>query len=238
MASPPRLSLILLLVACLVSLSVVALAGEAPTLLLRIPSATDEALAALRGLVSQDDLRPLPDGSYHVFLSASLLDQISPVVDYEVLEKSRPLRQKVADADLGADLPDGYLDLDGIWDRLSSLVRDNPNILRFVNLTSFGPGRTFEGREMLMVKLSDNVAVIEDEPNVLILASHHAREIVNPHIVLDLLQRLVDGYNRNDTRLRKIVEENEIFLSPLWNPDGYYHVWEVDNMWRKNRKPQ
>ena len=91
---------------------------------------------------------------------------------------------------------------------------------------------------MPMVKLSDNVHVDEDEPNVLIVASHHAREIVNPHIVLDLLERLVAGYNGNDTTLRPIVENYEIFLSPLWNPDGYYHVWEVDNMWRKNRKPQ
>lgn len=224
-----------LLLLSLLLLAVAATTAEPQTLLVRLPNPTNEVLGSLSALVDPSDLRPLSDGSYHVFLPAPLLDMLSSA-EYEVLDKSGPLRQKLARADDA--LPVGYLDLEGIWDRLSTLVRSHPDILAFVNLTSYGPGRTFEGREMPMVKLSDNVGINEDEPNILVLASHHAREIVNPHIVLDLLERLLDGYARNDTRLRKLVEDNEIFLSPLWNPDGYYHVWEVDNMWRKNRKPQ
>jgi len=143
----------------------------------------------------------------------------------------QPYRKKVA------NLPVGYLDLDGIWAAMRELQRNYPNIIQIINLTSYGPGWTYEGREMPMLKLSDNVIVDEDEPNILIVSAHHAREIITPHIALDIINRLVAGYNSNDTRLRSIVENNEIFISPLWNPDGYYHVWEVDNMWRKNKKP-
>jgi len=203
--------------------------------LVRLASPSHEVSQLLFSLIDKDDLRIQPDGAFEVFLSdsqyATILSRLDSTSSMEILERSGPLRSKL-------NLPEGYLDLAGIWDRLTTLVRANPGILTFVNLTSYGPGTTYQGREMPMVKLSDNVNVDEDEPNILIVASHHAREIVNPHIVLDLLDRLVSGYNRNDTTLKGIVESYEIFLSPLWNPDGYNHVWEVDNMWRKNRKPQ
>ena len=28
-----------------------------------------------------------------------------------------------------------------------------------------------------------------------------------------------------------------LIFAPIWNPDGYEYVWDVNNMWRTNRKP-
>lgn len=200
-----------------------------PSLLVRYPGDAEELREILAS--KEDDFFFGGDGKVQIFLSEdefSLLQSRFPT--FEVVERAMPLKKKMA------DIPEGYLDLDGIWSKIDSLVREFPTLIQRVNLTGFGPGLTYEGREMPMVKISDNVARDEDEPNILIVASHHCREIINPHIVLDLMERLLRGYS-TDQRLRKIVDGNELFLSPLWNPDGYDYVWKVNNMWRKNRKP-
>jgi hypothetical protein len=33
------------------------------------------------------------------------------------------------------------------------------------------------------------------------------------------------------------VDDYEIWISPVWNPDGYEYCYYVDNWWRKNRNP-
>ena len=38
-------------------------------------------------------------------------------------------------------------------------------------------------------------------------------------------------------RIRKMVEETQIYLAWDWNPDGWRYVFDVDNSWRKNRLP-
>ena len=34
-----------------------------------------------------------------------------------------------------------------------------------------------------------------------------------------------------------MVDGNEIWIAPVWNPDGYEYVFTTqDNLWRKNRR--
>ena len=75
----------------------------------------------------------------------------------------------------------------------------------------------------------------EDEPEFLLVAAHHSREIVTPVIALHALDRLVTGYEV-DPAITAIVDANEIWIAPVWNPDGYEYVFNVDNLWRKNRR--
>lgn len=57
------------------------------------------------------------------------------------------------------------------------------------------------------------------KPGVLIQASDHAREWVPMTITLETAERLVANYQTNDA-IKDIVENTDIFLVPVNNPDG------------------
>ena len=90
-------------------------------------------------------------------------------------------------------------------------------------------------RDILAMKISDNVLVDEDEPEVLILALHHAREWVNHEIAIEFIKNITSAYG-NDTRLSWLVDNREIWIVPMVNPDGLDFSLEFDSMWRKNRR--
>src|SRR4029450_5810092 len=94
---------------------------------------------------------------------------------------------------------------------------------------------TVEGRHLYALKISDNVAQDEDEPAMLIVSTHHAREISPPVIALMAADRLTSQYG-SDAQITSAVNGHEIWIAPVWNPDGYNYVFTTDNMWRKNRR--
>jgi hypothetical protein len=80
-----------------------------------------------------------------------------------------------------------------------------PAIAQVVDLTAtYSTPPTFEGRHMFALKISDNVAIDEDEPAMLVVSAHHAREISTPVIALDAADRLTSGYDV-DPRLTAAV---------------------------------
>lgn len=130
----------------------------------------------------------------------------------------------------------GYLDLDGVNARLQEIAAAYPAIAQVVDLTvAYNQAPTFEGRHLYALKISDNVSVDEDEPAMLVAAAHHAREIGTPVIALDAADRLTTGY-ASDPRITAAVDSHEIWIAPVWNPDGYNHVFTSNNLWRKNRR--
>jgi carboxypeptidase T len=134
-----------------------------------------------------------------------------------------------------AALPATYQDLEGILARMNEIASTYPAIAEVVDLTAtYNTPPTAEGRHMYALKISDNVSVDEDEPAMLIVADHHAREISTPLIALEAADRLTTGYD-TDPQITAAVNENEIWIAPVWNPDGYNYVFTGDNFWRKNR---
>ena len=134
-------------------------------------------------------------------------------------------------------IPPGYLDLTEIVDEMYDYESSYPSICKVYDLTdTYDISPTYEGRHIYAIKISDNVTVDEDEPNFLIVSCHHAREIVTPVIALYSIEQFITNYG-SDPDITALVDEYEIWISPVWNPDGYEYVFYVDNMWRKNRHP-
>jgi hypothetical protein len=132
--------------------------------------------------------------------------------------------------------PAGYSDLNGVYARMNAFAAAHPSRALVVDLTvKYGTPVTAEGRHLFALKVSDNVALDEDEPNMLLVAEYHAREIVTPEIVLTAAGKLLDGYAGN-AAIQAAVDGYEIWLAPVWNPDGYNYVFTSDNFWRKNRR--
>jgi hypothetical protein len=166
---------------------------------------------------------------------------------FETLAIGRPFNEIQAErqaalagegGDPGAlDVPPGYPNFIQVIDQLATAAAVYPSICQFVDLTTtYGMPVTHDGNHIYALKISDNVAVEEDEPAFLMVSNHHAREIVTPVLALYAMDQLTAGYG-TDPLITNLVDDNEIWIAPVWNPDGYVYVFEVNNMWRKNRMP-
>ena len=96
-------------------------------------------------------------------------------------------------------------------------------------------GLTEQGRPYYALKISDNVAVEEDEPAVFFVAEHHAREVMTPEVARDIIDYLLSRY-ATDPQVQAWVNQTEIWVMPNHNPDGANHVFTVYDLWRKNRR--
>lgn len=136
-----------------------------------------------------------------------------------------------------SQIPTGYLSLSEIIDEMNETEDSYPSICKVYDLTEFyNVEPTYEGRHIYAMKISDNVLIDEDEPNFLMVSCHHAREIVTPVIALYSISQLTTNYGVNPS-ITAIVDEYEIWITPVWNVDGYEYVYNFDNYWRKNRHP-
>jgi hypothetical protein len=99
-------------------------------------------------------------------------------------------------------------------------------------------GKSYQGRDIVAIKISDNVATDEAEPEVLYDAQHHAREHITAEMTLYLLGMFTSGY-ASETRVRNVVNSREIWIIPQVNPDGseYDIATGSYRSWRKNRQP-
>ncbi|MBW5425761.1 zinc carboxypeptidase [Streptomyces sp. BG9H] len=99
-------------------------------------------------------------------------------------------------------------------------------------------GKSYAGRDIVAIKISDNVATDEAEPEVLFTHHQHAREHLTVEMALYLLRELGDDY-ATDARVKKMVDSREIWIVPDMNPDGgeYDIATGSYRSWRKNRQP-
>ena len=102
----------------------------------------------------------------------------------------------------------------------------------------FSIGKSYQGRELWAMKISDNVVTDENEPEVLFDGVHHAREHLSLEQTLAILRWLSDGYGTDD-RVTSIVNSREVWIVFAVNPDGaeYDLTGNPYREWRKNRQP-
>ncbi|MFX1252943.1 MAG: M14 family zinc carboxypeptidase [Promethearchaeota archaeon] len=96
-------------------------------------------------------------------------------------------------------------------------------------------GQSVEGRDLVVLKISDNPEVDEEEPEVFYMAQLHAREAISAEVALGLIKKLVEGYG-TDSEVTEIVDTRELWILPVANPDGSMYVANTDGSWRKNRR--
>ncbi|MFD7442528.1 M14 family metallopeptidase [Streptomyces sp. NPDC059909] len=99
-------------------------------------------------------------------------------------------------------------------------------------------GKSHQGRDIIAIKISDNVGTDENEPEVLFTHHQHAREHLTVEMALYLLRELGDDYG-TDSRVTNAVNGREIWIVPDLNPDGgeYDIATGSYRSWRKNRQP-
>lgn len=83
-------------------------------------------------------------------------------------------------------------------------------------------GNSIQGRQLLAVKISDNAAQSEAEPQLLYTSTMHGDETTGMILLMRLIDYLLVNYGTNE-RVNNIVDNMELYISPNTNPDGTYH---------------
>ena len=99
---------------------------------------------------------------------------------------------------------------------MQQFVTDHPDICKLITIATLA-----SGRKVLALRITDNPNVQEDEPEFLYSSSMHGDETTGYILMLHLADYLLSGYG-TDPRITNIVNNYDVVICPLANPDGTY----------------
>ena len=98
---------------------------------------------------------------------------------------------------------------------LQQVANDHPGITSLHTI-----GNSYQGRAMWAIQITDNPGVEEDEPEFRYISTLHGDEWVGNEMCLYLIDELTNNYG-TDPDITALVDEIDIWIMPLANPDGY-----------------
>lgn len=134
---------------------------------------------------------------------------------------------------------EAYLTYDEIYELLASYATDYPEICTLHDIgNSLGKDYYEQGytayenyqHDIWALKISDNPEIEEDEPSLLFDGAHHARELIGPAVILNFVEHLLTNYG-SDPNVTTGVDNNQIWIVPVVNPDGYKLVTDSTEIW-------
>jgi Zinc carboxypeptidase len=216
------------------------------TALVSVPAGTP----GLSSLGLALDCGAYEDGDRVVFAAGALdlaaLAAAGAAVDILVPDLERHYQSRLlAERDRWADAPrgggfgfgsmGGYYTWSEVIAKLDEMRADYPSLVA----ARQSIGLSHEGRDLWMVKISDNADANENEPEMLFTALTHAREPQGMAVVLYYMFYLLESYG-TDPEATYLVNERELYFVPVVNPDGYVYNQTTNpnggGLWRKNRR--
>ncbi|OXB70765.1 UNVERIFIED_CONTAM: hypothetical protein H355_009208 [Colinus virginianus] len=183
-----------------------------------------------RGLGDPVDIRvPFPSlQSLKVHLEANgvpysiMIEDVQALVDREQMQMLRrrsfvPLSTTTFDYT-------SYHTLDEIHAFMDLLVAENPNLVSKLEI-----GRTTENRPIYVLKFSKGGT---NRPAIWIDTGIHSREWVTQASGVWFAKKIVQEQNEG---LASILDQMDIFLEIVTNPDGFVFTHTSNRMWRKTR---
>jgi hypothetical protein len=116
---------------------------------------------------------------------------------------------------------------------LTALAAARPEIVRRETI-----GHSLEGREIFAIRVTSPAGGGFDgrKPVVFLNSLQHAREWISVMATTYAINRLATEWTAGSSDA-DVLDEYEIVLVPMVNPDGYVFTWDRDRFWRKNRRP-
>ncbi|MCK5116857.1 MAG: hypothetical protein KAR44_09675 [Candidatus Aegiribacteria sp.] len=111
-------------------------------------------------------------------------------------------------------LTSSYHTLNEIYDIFYDLSSTHVDIAHLDTL-----GFSVRGLPIIALMLSDNPGIEETEPTFIFDGYIHGNELIGGEVVLALACSLCAGYG-NDQMITDLIDENELWIVPLVNPDG------------------
>ncbi len=98
--------------------------------------------------------------------------------------------------------------------KLQAAAAKYPNIMQLTSV-----GKSVKGKDLWVMKISDNVKSDEVEPEFKYISSMHGDEITGREMTVSLIEEIGAKYGK-DAELTALVDNTEIFIMPSMNPDG------------------
>lgn len=99
--------------------------------------------------------------------------------------------------------------------RMQALVTAHPDLVQLHSI-----GKSVQNRDIWCLKITDNPTVAEAEPEVKYTSTLHGDETTGVEMTMRLAELLANSYGA-DVTLTEMVDDLEIWLCPISNPDGY-----------------
>ena len=139
-----------------------------------------------------------------------------------------------------------FVDGKAVADKVEALAQDFPGLVTVVTRDYRTAG--YDGKETALqgpaalgyLKVGNPDKSGPDKPGVLLTAAPHAREVMQPMIMLEVLQQLLFNYNPESLdpdvkEISALVDETDVHIVPVSNPDGLNFALYDDPGWRKTR---
>ncbi len=127
-----------------------------------------------------------------------------------------------------------YTEMLEVLDQMSNLY---PNLI--TAREQIGTITSHQNRPIYWMAISDNPNQMEDEPEIMYTALHHAREANSLSQLLFYMWYLLENYETDD-QIKYLVDNTKMYFIPCVNPDGYIFNELIEpnggGLWRKNRK--
>lgn len=101
-----------------------------------------------------------------------------------------------------------------ITEKLKNAAAKYPHIMQLTSI-----GKSVKGKDLWVMKISDNVARDEVEPEFKYISSMHGDEITGRELTVSLIEEIGEKYGK-DSEITELVNNTEIFIMPSMNPDG------------------
>ena len=101
---------------------------------------------------------------------------------------------------------------------MESYANDFPGICSLIVA-----GESVLNRKILFLKITGNPGLQEAEPEFMFSAAMHGNETAGYPLMIKLIDSLLNGYDEN-AHVKKLVDNMEIWINPLANPDGMYNA--------------
>lgn len=115
-------------------------------------------------------------------------------------------------------------------DFLHDMEKQYPDLIEIIKI-----GTTYEGRDIVLAKISKNIEKADEKPALLYTGSIHAREWIGHELALKFIGHVAENQDV-DPELERTLNESTLYMVPCLNPDGYEYSRKHFSFWRKNRR--
>jgi len=117
--------------------------------------------------------------------------------------------------------PRGYTDYTNLTNFLARMESTYPTLAK-----SFILGQSVGGKNLMGIRITKNINVRENEPEVKYVANIHGDETVGRELSVYFINQLLSNYNLNpptatSQRITKLIDNTDIYIIPSINPDGF-----------------
>jgi hypothetical protein len=136
--------------------------------------------------------------------------------DYTFIENTKSAKADMATSIAEMSDWNKYPTYDVYVEMMNGYATNYPEICKLIDL-----GTTISGRNLLALKISDNVDTEENEPEFFYTSTMHGDETTGFALMLRLIDSLATNYG-SITEITNLIDSIEIYINPNSNPDGTY----------------